>query len=388
MHSAVSQSHQPAVQTARVLLLVEQRHWFAAACLPPLLREAGLRVDVICRPGCLVAKSRFVDRQVIVDGNEAEYFGAVQRYLASHRERYCWVLPVTDTDVRGLAERVGEPWVSGIFPARRTIEVAEALRDKPAMERLLGRAGVPLPDSAGVADAAALIAFGEARGWPVMLKPVDGVGGGGVTRVRGAAEAAGAVAKAVKSHPSLMAQSFVPGPIASCQAVFGHGRPLAWATSYKVRTWPGPYGPSSAIGFAPIPGVAELLPLIGDALGFHGALSVDLIVDERSGMPVVIEVNPRPAGIMSRGRRAGVDFAAALRQMLFGIESGAHTHGTRRRVTTGLYPQDLVRCIEEGEIAPLRDWLGMATLADVPWTDPAVFLSSTRYLLSYLVRRN
>jgi hypothetical protein len=74
--------------------------------------------------------------------------------------------------------------------------------------------------------------------------------------------------------------------------------------------------------------------------------------------------------------------------MLFGIESGAHTRGTRRRLTTGLYPQDLVRCIEEGEIAPLRDWLGLATLADLPWTDPAVFLSSTRYLLSHLVRRN
>ena len=388
MRTAVSQTHQQAAQAARVLLLVEQRHWFAAASLPPLLREAGLRVDVICRPGCLVAKSRFVDRQVIVDGSEAEYFGAVQRFLETHRERYCWVLPVTDTDVRGLAERIGEPWVRDVFPGRQTIEVAEALRDKPAMERLLGRAGVPLPASARVADAAALIAFGEACGWPVMLKPVDGVGGGGVTRVHGAAEAADVVAEAVKSHPLLMAQAFVPGPVASCQAVLSHGRPLAWVTSYKVRTWPGPYGPCSAIGFAPIPGVAELLPLIGEALGFHGALSVDLIVDERSGAPVVIEVNPRPAGIMSRGRRAGVDFAAALRQMLFGTESGAHTRGTRRRVTTGLYPQDLVRCIEEGEIAPLRDWLGLATLADLPWTDPAVFLSSTRYLLSHLVRRN
>ena len=99
-----------------MLLLVEQRHWLAAACLPPLLREAGLRVDVICRPGCLVARSRFVDTGVFVDGNEAGYFEAVQRFLGNHRERYCWVLPVTDTDVRGLAHRVGEPWVRDIFP--------------------------------------------------------------------------------------------------------------------------------------------------------------------------------------------------------------------------------------------------------------------------------
>jgi len=371
-----------------VLLLVEQRHWLAAACLPPLLRQAGLRVDVICRPGCIVARSRYVDRGVFVDGTEAGYFEAVQRFLGNHRERYCWVLPVTDTDVRGLAHRIGEPWVQDIFPARQTTEVVEALLDKPAMDRLLGHAGVTLPASARIADAAALVAFGAAYGWPVMLKPVDGVGGGGVARVREPADAAGAVAVAAATHPELMAQAFVPGRVASCQVVFDHGRPLAWATSYKVRTWPGPYGPSSAIGFAPIPGVAELLPPIGEALGFHGALTIDLIVDERSGTPVVIEVNARPAGIMSRGRRGGVDFAAAIRQMLFGTESAAHTRGTRRTVTTGLYPQDLVRCIEEGEVAPLRDWLSVTTLVDLPWTDPAVFISSTKYLLAHLMRRN
>lgn len=387
MHSAVSQPPQRANQAARALLLVEQRHWLAAACLPPLLREAGLRVDVICRPGCLVARSRFVDSVVLVDGDEAAYFDAVRHFLAGHRASYAWVIPVTDTDVRGLAHRIDEPWVLDIFPARPTTEVVEALLDKPAMERLLARVGVPLPESARVADAAALVAFGERHGWPVMLKPVDGVGGGGVARVQGAEHAAAAVAEATRAYPALMAQAFVPGPVASCQVIFDHGCPLAWATSYKVRTWPGPYGPSSAVGFAPIPGVAELLPLIGESLGFHGALTVDMIVDERSGAPVVIEVNARPAGIMSRGRRAGVDFASAVRQMLFGIPSATHTKGTRRTVRAGLYPQDLVRCIEVGELAPLRDWLAMATLADLPWNDPGVFLSNTRFLLSHLVRR-
>ena len=196
------------------------------------------------------------------------------------------------------------------------------------------------------------------------------------------------VALAVKSHPSLMAQAFVPGPVASCQVVFDHGRPLGWCTSYKVRTWPGSVRAMLGDRLRADSRRGRDAALIGEALGFHGALSVDMIVDERSGAPVVIEVNPRPAGIMSRGRRAGVDFASAVRQMLFGIQSGAHTRGTRRRVTAGLYPQDLVRCIEEGEFRPLRDWLGLATLADLPWTDPAVFLSSTRYLLSHLVRRN
>ena len=346
-----------------------------------------MRVDVICRPGCLITKSRFVDRRLIVVGPADAYFDAVGEFLTAHRHQYVWVVPVTDTDVRGLAHRIDEPWASPVFPARRTREVIEAILEKPAMDRLLRRAGVAPPESAAIATAWDLIDFGDAVGWPVMLKPVDGVGGGGVTRVRGAEQAVAAMAALGSSYPALMAQAFVPGPVASCQVVYDHGEPLAWATSFKTRTWPGPYGPSSAVTFAPIPGVAEQLPLIGHALGFHGALTLDMIVDERTGQPVVIEVNARPAGIMDRGRRAGVDFAGALRQLLLGARVSTHTRGTRRSFTAGLYPQDLVRCLEERDLAPLRDWFGAATLADLPWSDPRVFLSNTRFLLSRLVRR-
>jgi hypothetical protein len=125
-----------------------------------------------------------------------------------------------------------------------------------------------------------------------------------------------------------------------------------------------------------------MLPPIGEALGFHGALTFDVIVDERSGAPVLIEVNARPAGIMSRGRRAGVDFASAVRQMLSGVPNGAHT-----RAPGDSHRRDCIRrtwcaALSRGNSPPLRDWLAVATLADVPWTDPGVFLSNTRFLLS------
>lgn len=371
----------------RILLLVEQPYWLAAACLPPQLREAGMLVDVICRPGSLVAKSRFVEQVVLAGGTEVEYFAAVREFLACHRGRYLAVIPVTDTDIRGLALRIDESWVHDVFPAHPAREVAAALLGKPAMDDLLRRAGLALPASSRISTAGELEAFGHAVGWPVMLKPVDGVGGGGVVRVENATEAAAAMAQVDARYPELMAQAFVPGPVASCQVIFNRGEPLAWATSYKVRTWPGPYGPSCAITFAPIPGVAEMLPLIGRALGFHGPLTVDLIVDERSRAPVVIEVNARPAGIMSRGRRGGVDFAAALRQLWLGVPANAHLQGTRVTVTAGLYPQDLLRWFEEeDDAAPQRPWFEAAAVADMPWRDPRVFLSSTRFLISRLLR--
>lgn len=45
-------------------------------------------------------------------------------------------------------------------------------------------------------------------------------------------------------------------------------------------------------------------------------------------------------------------------------------------------------CRYEGQMAPLRDWLRVANLVDLPWNDPGVFLQGTRTLLARLVRRS
>lgn len=359
----------------------------AAASLPRLLRHAGLDVDTICRPGCPVRRSRYISRVHEVGGSEAAFFDAVRDILAQAPAPYLWVVPVTDTDVRGLARRASEAWVGPILPTSRDAAVVRALLDKPAMEQLLASAGVRQPRARRVSTPDELIAFGAEAAWPVMLKPVDGVGGGGVVRVDQPGQAVDAMQRAGAGHPDLMVQEYIPGPVASCQVVSARGVPLAWATSYKIRTWPGAFGPSSAVRFEPVQGIEEQVMRIVSALHFHGALSVDFIVDRRTGEPVIIEVNARPAGLMTRGHRAGVDFAAALRQMLFGTPPVTHTRGTRRVVTAGLYPQDLVRCAEERAWGSLRDWLRLNTLRDIPWGDPAVLAHHTKYLVSRLAGR-
>ncbi len=61
------------------------------------------------------------------------------------------------------------------------------------------------------------------------------------------------------------------------------GEPLAWATSYKVRTWPGSVRAVLGDHLRADSGVSPSnCRSSGEALGFHGALSIDLIVDERS----------------------------------------------------------------------------------------------------------
>ena len=63
-------------------------------------------------------------------------------------------------------------------------------QDKAVMRSRLGELGVPCPAWAVVADAAALVAFGEATGWPVIAKTSrGGYDGKGVWKLAGPAEA-------------------------------------------------------------------------------------------------------------------------------------------------------------------------------------------------------
>ncbi len=119
---------------------------------------------------------------------EAEYFAAVQQFLATPSR------PLRAGSSRSPTPMFADSRAASTSPGcrlssrpARPREVVEALLDKPAMDRLLGRAGVTLPAvGARCRRRPNSSRSADAYGWPVMLKPVDGVGGGGVTRVRAA----------------------------------------------------------------------------------------------------------------------------------------------------------------------------------------------------------
>jgi hypothetical protein len=58
-------------------------------------------------------------------------------------------------------------------------------RDKPAMKEVLRAGGVPCAASTSASSAADVLAFAEAVGWPLILKPRDGAGASGAARVDG-----------------------------------------------------------------------------------------------------------------------------------------------------------------------------------------------------------
>ena len=72
--------------------------------------------------------------------------------------------------------------------AGTTVRTAYLCRDKPAMKEVLRAGGVPCAASGAVSSAAEALEFAARIGYPLILKPRDGAGASGATRVDSDAE--------------------------------------------------------------------------------------------------------------------------------------------------------------------------------------------------------
>ena len=110
-----------------------------------------------------------------------------------------------------------------ILPAARVREAAGIpgtsyrtaflCRDKPAMKEVLRAGGIPCAASTGASSAAEVRAFAERVGYPLMIKPRDGAGASGATRVDTDAELEAAIRSSGLNHPgrSVAVEEFIEG---------------------------------------------------------------------------------------------------------------------------------------------------------------------------------
>ncbi|MGW6706906.1 ATP-grasp domain-containing protein [Streptomyces sp. NPDC054956] len=120
------------------------------------------------------------------------------------------------------------------IPGQTTAELA-VFRDKLTMCRTATAAGLPVPAFAPAPDPAAVRAFGEAHGWPVVVKPHRGTASRGVVRVDSAAEleTVPGLAAALAAEPYLV-QSYVDGPILHIDGLWEGDALGSWTVSRYV----------------------------------------------------------------------------------------------------------------------------------------------------------
>lgn len=312
--------------------------------LPVLARRAapGLRTSVICQQRAVpyLREPERIERLVVLPAAApaAEWVAAARYIHAAARVRRIANYTEYDTDkTAAIAEDLGLA-----APSRETYRL---ISDKCAMRSRLAAAGIDDTPAVLVRSAAQVREFAARAGYPLICKPVSGVGSRGVSLLAGdgdiaAALALGQAGAATLDERGLMVERFHHGPEYSVEAVSEHGRHLIACVTQKF-TAPGGFVEIGHLLPAPLAAgtrraIEDTVTAALTALGVRDGVThtevllaggmasgrADVQASVQAGERVrIIETHLRPAGdfipaMLDRARR--IDLAGALARQSVG----------------------------------------------------------------------
>ncbi len=263
-------------------------------------RSMGLHVVVSdmnpAAPGFKVA-----DAAIVADTYDAD--ATVAAAVAYHKRTrpidgvMCMASDVPLT-VASVAAALGLPGIS--------VETARLAADKLAMKQAFQRAGVPIPWFRSIASAQELRAVIAQRGYPLVLKPVDGRGARGVLRLTEQTDLdwAFAHARSQSRRGTVMVEAYLAGPQISTEGLLvdGVGTTCGFIDrNYEHLETFAPYivenggEQPSALPLAAQRQISSVAMDAGRAMGIvSGNVKGDMVWTDRG--PCVIEIAARLSG--------------------------------------------------------------------------------------------
>lgn len=360
----------PTERTNRVLLLAGVGG-APVMRLPRLLADAGLEVTLLAPRFNAAHFSRFVRRRLYVPAGPKHVVAAAKKLLAGEgASRFRWIVLADEPTLQAAADDPGALAEQLPFPS--TPGFWEVALSKNRFLAACRAQGVNVPRFEIGATQAEAPFLAEKIGYPVLIKPIRGLGGNGIRLLAGRPELETLFATEPPQEEYVL-QAVIPGKSGSTSILYDHGRPVCWFSYFMERTWPNRFGPANLIRVCDHPDVETLAGGIGGITRFHGLSGFDWMLDERTGRLALLEFNPRPTPIYHLGLLAGVDFSAALAQWI----CGGRVHLPRRPEppprTMRLFPQALDWAIDNGSAAEL-----LRAFGDAPWSDPLLLLAQLR----------
>jgi biotin carboxylase len=185
-------------------------------------------------------------------------------------------------------------------------------RDKGMMREHLREKGIASIPFAIVSDVAQTIEFGRKYGWPIVIKPANGVGSLHIHKLSSEAAVADVfdsiaqdptTVRLIKNDfPSLniIAEKFIPGPEVSVEAVTWNGRHTVLMVTDKIHSGPPNFvetGHSmpSALPDATLAAIRHLTETFLDSIGhMAGPSHTEIIISDEG--PIIVESHTRTGG--------------------------------------------------------------------------------------------
>ena len=372
--------------TRTVLLVSTATRWLGTARMPRVLARAGFDVALLAPKDSLALKSRYVSRVAFLSATATSMEWLLALIHVVDRAAPDVLVPCDEMAVRLLFALALEApaGIDETLHARLTALIEASLGDPrfyavsvdktmlpPAAEAL----GVPVPPYAIVAGAEDALAHAERLRFPVVLKRRFGFAGQGVAVVSTPDELIAAAQRLLRpdqldlgghQEQRLLVQKFIVGPYLSQALVARPGLPLAsFGWERHVATSP-IKGQTVVLRFVSSPETRAFSMTLCRGFGIGGFFNVQFVVDQRTGVPYLLEINRRIVTHMHLGERVGRDLPAALMDELDGKPAEAAPpidEDAGGRIV--VFPREWLR-------DPLSRHLTELPV-DVPWDEPELF---------------
>jgi hypothetical protein len=308
-----------------------------------VLGLAGHIVEV-CDPSpvCLGRFSGFVSKFHRCPGFRDEptgYLAFVEKLLTERP--FDVLLPIHEQGF--VFARVKGQCETHVGLALPVFESYRTAHSKAGFSRLLDELRLPQPATRIVTSSSELR---DAVRFPCVVKTSIGTASRGIWFVRddrGLTQALQELDASEAFAGKVLVQDMVAGATEKAQAIFSRGKLLGFHAYRQIAAGVG--GGEAIKQSVRRPGVRADIATIGERLGWHGALSVDIIMPEE-GSHLFIDCNPRLVEPMS-AYLAGLDLVDLLLRVSLGKTPEPAPDG-REDVRTHLAMQALLGCAARG----------------------------------------
>jgi predicted ATP-grasp superfamily ATP-dependent carboligase len=302
----------------------------------------GLKGHIVevCDPSpvCLGRFSRFVSKFHRCPGlrdDPAGYLLFIEKLLA--QRPFDVLLPIHEQGF--VFARVKQRFETRVGLALPVFESYRAAHSKSGFSRLLDELRLPQPSTRIATSPSELR---EAVRFPCVVKTSIGTASRGIWFVRDDNGLTG-TAQDLDANDAfageVLVQDLVAGATEKAQAIFSCGKLLGFHAYRQIAAGAG--GGEAIKQSVRRPGVRADVAIIGERLGWHGALSVDIIM-RQEGSHLFIDCNPRLVEPMS-AYLAGLDLVDLLLQVSQG-KTPEPAPDSREGVRTHLAMQALLGC--------------------------------------------
>ncbi|TGE25109.1 ATP-grasp domain-containing protein [Hymenobacter aquaticus] len=274
------------------VLVLESNYRLTGAVLFCLSRQKNIRVHLVSRNAASPYRFSHYIRQwhyCAPGQSDAEFIACMRQVAAATQAEV--LLPI---DVAGMRFTIAhQPELASflrVLPLPES-EAYEIATDKSKLGAFMQQRGIPAPDT--ILDVRRnLAAQLDTIEFPVLLKPVDGIGGGGIELFHNRTALLKAVA-ALPADSNYIIQNCIEGYDIDCNVLYQSGKLVAYSIQKGVLPAASAYAPTEAIEFVRNEAVLEVVNWVMTALRWNGVAHLDLRYDARTRQMKVIEINTR-----------------------------------------------------------------------------------------------